>query len=87
MSKPVEHDIIRYAKSRGAAVDPKDCMKATGCDQFELIILAAKRAREISKEFVNAKKRGHVGSPVQALLEIQEGRVENTVISRTAKYK
>jgi DNA-directed RNA polymerase subunit K/omega len=85
--KQVEHDIIRITKSRGSQIDPKDCMKVTGADQFELIILAAQRAREISKEFVNSKRRGYVGSPVSALLEIQEGKIENTVISRTAKYK
>ena len=78
--KKEEHLIIDRVPSRGTQVDPFKCTETTGGDQFELIILAAYRARQISRERV--ANRGAGGSAVQALLEIQAGEFQNFIHSK-----
>lgn len=56
--------------SRTPSLDIQQCVKNAGGNKFDMIILMAIRAREISK-----KNRGniqHVNAPLNALFELQE---------------
>jgi DNA-directed RNA polymerase subunit K/omega len=70
-NKHVNNRVTTVKKSMGTEVDPITCLNVTGGNQFELVLLAAMQARKITKETGN-----RTGSPVLALLDIQEGKVE-----------
>jgi DNA-directed RNA polymerase omega subunit len=57
--------------SRATQVDVHKCIKNTG-SQFDLVLVAAQRTRELRKQ---ADYNAYV-SPIDALLEIEEGKVD-----------
>ena len=59
--------------SRGTEVDTRVCAEKVGGSQFELVIIAAQRARDLAKQ--NRKSETYVKGAVEALLEIQEGKI------------
>jgi|LauGreDrversion2_2_1035103.scaffolds.fasta_scaffold179455_1 DNA-directed RNA polymerase omega subunit len=64
----------RYS-SRGPEIDTDKCVKLTNQNRFQLVLVAAARAREIKREAV--KNGNYTMLPiVSALLEIQEGKVD-----------
>jgi DNA-directed RNA polymerase omega subunit len=46
-----------------------------GGNRFDLVLIAAARAREIARNHKSAELTTQVNSPVSALIDIQEGRV------------
>jgi len=66
----VKHD------SRGSFVDKEQCVRKSGGNQFDLVILAATRAREIKHNNKHSRREEHLHGPVTALLEIQSGKID-----------
>jgi DNA-directed RNA polymerase omega subunit len=62
--------------SRGASIDTEKCVKESGGNRFDLIIMATQRAREIKQRNQHSMKEEHLHGVVTALLEIQDGNVE-----------
>jgi DNA-directed RNA polymerase omega subunit len=61
--------------SRGTDIDTEQCVENVGGNRFNLVLIAAVRAREIARRHRDAEKTTQVNAPVQALLDIQQGRV------------
>lgn len=59
-------------KSRGPEIDTEKCVTNIG-SRYDMVIIAAARAREIRRLNQHSDKREHVFSEVTALLEIQDG--------------
>lgn len=62
--------------SRGPSIDTEACVSNAGGNRFDLVLIAAARAREIRRQHASSDKREHVHSIVTALGEIQEGKVD-----------
>jgi DNA-directed RNA polymerase subunit omega len=74
MSKPI-------GLSRGPEVNTENCVDQIG-NRFDLVLVAAARAREIKRGQSNSDKREHVYSNITALLEIQEGKIGSDYLKR-----
>ena len=61
--------------SRGTEIDTQKCVELSGGGRFDMVILAAARAREIRRQNKDSDTREHVYPIVTALLEIQEGKL------------
>jgi DNA-directed RNA polymerase omega subunit len=61
--------------SRGPQLDNELCVVNSGGGRFDMVIVAAARAREIKRQHKESDKREHVFPIVTALLEIQEGKL------------
>jgi DNA-directed RNA polymerase omega subunit len=61
--------------SRSSEVDTEKCVEASGGNRFELVLMAAARAREITHLNHHSERIEHRHSPVSALLEIQTGKI------------
>jgi hypothetical protein len=67
----------QYPPSRGPDIDTERCVvNARG--QFNLILYAAARARELKLQYKNKHEYDHPSATVTALLEIQNGQVDTT---------
>jgi DNA-directed RNA polymerase omega subunit len=66
-------------KSRGPEIDTEQCVLNIG-SRYDMVIIAAARAREIRRLNRNSIKREHVFSEVTALLEIQDGTIDRDYI-------
>jgi DNA-directed RNA polymerase subunit omega len=67
--------------SRGTSIDVEQCVRNVG-DRFNLVLIAAARAREIAKNHKTAENTTQVNAPVTALLDIQEGRIGRDYLER-----
>jgi DNA-directed RNA polymerase omega subunit len=63
--------------SRGTAIDTEKCVAQINGNKYDLVLAAAARSREIKRRNQSSMRQEHVGAPVSALLEIQEGKVTN----------
>jgi DNA-directed RNA polymerase omega subunit len=79
MTKPI-------GLSRGPTIDTENCVKNVGGNRFNLVLIAAERAREIRRQNKDSDKREHVHSILTALTDIQEGRVNENYITKL-KFK
>ena len=61
--------------SRGPSIDTEQCIAQVGGNRFNLVLIAATRAREIKRQNRDSDLREHVHSNITALLEIQEGKI------------
>ena len=61
--------------SRGPSIDIEKCVENVGGNRFNLVLIAAVRARELARRHRAAEKTTQMNAPVNALLDIQEGRV------------
>ena len=68
MSKPV-------GLSRGTGIDTQQCVENVGGNRFNLVLIAAARAREIKRQHRESDKREHVYSNITALEDIESGKV------------
>lgn len=68
--------------SRGTNIDTEKCVQQAGNKRYDLVLMAAARAREIKQRNQSSMKQEHVGAPVSALLEIQEGKVDISYINK-----
>jgi len=75
MSKPI-------GLSRGPSIDTNQCVDLSGGNRFNLVLIAAIRAREIKRQHRESDKREHVYSNLTALMEIQEGKVGKEYLKR-----
>ena len=62
--------------SRGPAIDMDKCVEGAGGNRFNLVLIAAARAREIKRQHAHSDKREHVHSIITALGEIESGTIE-----------
>jgi DNA-directed RNA polymerase omega subunit len=62
------------SKSRGTDIDTDQCVNNIG-NRYDMVIIAAARARELRLLNRNSTKREHIFSEVTALLEIQNGDI------------
>lgn len=69
--------------SRGTEIDTRVCADNVGGSQFELVIIAAARARELAKQ--HRKSEVYVKGAVEALLEIQEGKIGRDYVYKDLK--
>ena len=68
MSKPI-------GLSRGTSIDTQKCVENVGGNRFNLVLIAAARAREIKRHNRESDKREHVYSNITALEDIESGKV------------
>jgi DNA-directed RNA polymerase subunit K/omega len=57
--------------SRGSQIDLEQCVEAAGT-RYDLVIAASQRLRELKRQ---ARETGAYVTPVDALLEMQQGRI------------
>jgi len=74
MSKPI-------GLSRGPEIDTDMCVANIG-NRYDLVIVAAHRAKEIKRQHKESMKREHVHSNLTALLEIQAGKIGPEYLKR-----
>ena len=74
MSKPI-------GLSRGPEIDTDLCVANIG-NRYNLVIVAAHRAKEIKRQHKESMKREHVHSNLTALLEIQSGKIGPEYLKR-----
>lgn len=68
--------------SRGPTIDTDKCVEMSGGNRFELVIMAAARARELKRQHQGSNKHEHIHTTVTALLEFQEGKLGNEYLKR-----
>ena len=68
--------------SRGTSIDTEKCVSMIGGNRFDLVLIAATRARELARQHRHAETRTQLNSPVTALLEIQEGKIGREYLTR-----
>jgi len=61
--------------SRGPQIDTEKCVEMVGGNRFNLIIIAAARARELARSHRHQGRGTQLNAPVTALLDIQSGLV------------
>jgi DNA-directed RNA polymerase omega subunit len=62
--------------SRGPDIDTEQCVRNVGMGRFDLVLIAAERAREIKRQHRDSDKFEHTHTVVTALLDIQSGTVD-----------
>jgi DNA-directed RNA polymerase omega subunit len=62
--------------SRGPDVDTEKCVQEAGGNRFDLVLIAAQRAREIKRKDLHSDSKTHSLPCVSALIDIQEGKVD-----------
>ena len=68
--------------SRGSSIDAEKCVKNAGGNKFNLILIAAARARELSRQHKASESTVQVNAPVTALLEVQSGEIGQEYLKR-----
>ena len=68
--------------SRGPSIDTEQCVKNVGGNRFNLVLIAAVRAREISQRHKNSELTTQINAPVGALLDIQAGNIGPEYLKR-----
>ena len=64
----------RRIASRGPQIDSNVCAELIG-NKFNLVLIAAARAREIARAHKNAERKDHINPAMDALLEVQSGKL------------
>jgi DNA-directed RNA polymerase omega subunit len=67
--------VMSLSLSRGPKIDTEACVENAGGNRFDLVLVAAARAREISRKHKHDELTSQVNAPVSALLDIQNGLV------------
>lgn len=65
----------KLTASRGPSVDIQKCVINCGGNKFDMVLIAAARAREIRKHYRESDSTEHLEEQVTALLDIQNGVV------------
>ena len=68
--------------SRGTTIDTEKCVEMVGGNRFNLVLIAATRARELARQHRHAENKGQMNAPVAALLEVQEGKIGAEYLKR-----
>lgn len=61
--------------SRGPEIDTHTCVDAVGGSKYDLVLIAAARARELAAAHRASYESTSLHAPVSALLDIQAGAV------------
>jgi len=61
--------------SRGTQIDTELCVNNIGANRFDLVLIAAARAKEIKRRNMSSDRREHIFPSITALLEIQNGEI------------
>ena len=64
-----------FSKSRGPDLDTQACVNQVGGSKYDLVLVAAARARELAQTHRANFESTSVHAPVSALLDIQRGLV------------
>ena len=72
----------KVTDSRGTLINTENCVENVGANRFNLVLIAAARAREIRRQNKDSESREHVFANVTALLEIQEGKVGSEYLKK-----
>ena len=68
--------------SRGPSIDIEQCVENAGGNRFDLVIMAACRARELSRQHRLSEKFEQLNAPISALLEFQSGKLDREYLKR-----
>jgi len=68
--------------SRGTQIDTEKCVELSGGNRFNLVIMAAARARELRRQHASSNRFEDVHTNVTALLEFQNGKVDGTYMKK-----
>lgn len=68
--------------SRGTLIDTQKCVEQSGGNRFNLVIMAAARAREIRRQHSSSQKFEHVHTTVSALLDFQDGTLNGDYMKK-----
>ena len=71
--------------SRGPQLDTNKCVDNVGGNRFELVLIAAQRAREIARAHKKSDNPAQIYPSVTALLEIQDGKVGRDYLMKVGK--
>jgi DNA-directed RNA polymerase omega subunit len=69
------HNKMKITDSRGSKIDNEKCVINVGHNRFNLVLIAAARAREIKRQHKESEKREHIFPIITALEEIEAGSV------------
>ena len=72
---------LRNTLSRGTEIDTEQCVANAG-SRFDLILIAAARAREIARKNRELNTTNHRSSAVTAILEVQDGKIGREYLKR-----
>ena len=72
---------MRYS-SRGTTIDTEQCVKNIDNNRYLMVVVASLRAREIAVQNRHSDRFEHWHTPVTALMEIQEGKLDVGSIKR-----
>jgi DNA-directed RNA polymerase subunit K/omega len=64
----------RKILSRSPTIDTEKCVENAGGNRFMMVLIAAERSREISRQHRRDENRSHVYPNITALLELQDGK-------------
>ena len=73
--------IQKLASSRGTELNTDLCVNNIG-NRFDLVIVAAIRAKELARQHKHSEQTTQLNAPVTALLEIQEGKIGAEYLKR-----
>ena len=65
---------MKDISSRADQIDVEKCIKNAGGNRFELVLIAAAKAREIRRHKIGSELRQDVFPNISALLSIQDGK-------------
>lgn len=69
--------------SRHEQLDVEKCVKQSGGNRFDLILMASQRGRAIKNQNQHSVHMEHHHGVVTALLEIQDGKVDTDWATKT----
>ena len=72
---------LRKTASRGTTLNNDLCVENVG-NRFDLVIVAAIRAKELARQHRHSEQTTQLNAPVTALLEIQEGKIDREYLKR-----
>jgi DNA-directed RNA polymerase subunit K/omega len=84
MNEVQKYVMKRRVDSRGPLVDTELCTKMVGDARFDLVLIASERLREMRRQH---KDSGKYITPVEALLEIQEGKVDSVAYMKKIRER
>jgi DNA-directed RNA polymerase omega subunit len=76
---------MRKVLSRTLELDTQQCVKNVGDNKYDLVLIAAARARELARQNRENPDLITKGSPISALLEIQQGLVGREYLLKVKK--
>ena len=68
--------------SRGPSLDLEKAVENAGGNRFNLVIMAAARARAIKRQNSHSERFEHVHTAMTALIEFQDGKFDESYIKR-----